>query len=369
MPPRLVRHRSDVAVIDLGFRGAVASSAPYQPVEASLIVFRRVDDDFNPGSLESFYDRVRREAGRPDSVVLLTSVDLEDRLAVEETRDPPGVVAVSVGLTPPTCPGSGVYEPLKASTINVAVAVDAVLAPSGLLDLFRVAVEAKTLAAVEILLRCRTRSPGTATDAVAVVARPGGSRGGILTAGMATRLGGSIAETIYRLTASLGYSILGPYGLVSNALGYTIDDLVNLAIEAYRQAPVPNVPEESVREAIRDVLGRVLRDPNVAALIIAARDLDLRGAAGILPGIPAEEFSGDPRGIVADELLATALSLYLAGFKGLLATYWIERLKESGRVQVKAPVFEDDAISALLGSTLSLVYDKLVASRGRESED
>lgn len=367
MPPRLVRHRSDVAVIDLGFRGAVASSAPYQPAEAAVIVFRRVDEDFNPPSLEGFYVRVRREVGRPDSVVLLTSVDLEDRLALEETKDPPGVVAVSVGLTPPTCPGSGGYEPLKASTINVAVAVDARLNSSGLLDLFRVAVEAKTLAAVELLLRCKTRSPGTATDAVAVVARPGRSGGGILTAGMATRLGGSIAEAVYRLIVGLGSSILGPFGLARNALGYTINELVDLALEAYRRAPIPGVKEEVVREVIRELLGRALRDPNVAALIIAARDLDLRGAAGILPGIRSEEFSKDPRGIVADELLATALSLYLAGFKGLLATYWVERLKESGRIPVKAPVFEDDVISALLGSVLSLVYDRLAVG-GREGE-
>ncbi len=364
MPARLIRHRSDVAVIDLGFRGTVASSAPYQPAEASLIVFRRVDEDFNPPSLEGFYDKVRSEVGRPDSVVLLTSVDLEDRLAVEETKDPPGVVAVSVGLTPPTCPGSGGYEPLKASTINVAVAVDAELDASGLLDLFRVVVEAKTLAAVELLLRCKTRSPGTATDAVALVARPERSRGRILTAGMATRLGGSIAEVVYRLIVGLGSSILGPYGLARNALGYTIDDLVDIAVEAYRQAPVPGVPEDAVKGALRDVLEAALRDPNVAALVIAARDLDLRGAAGVLPGIPAEEFSRDPRGIVADELLATALSLYLAGFKGLLATYWVERLKETGRIPVEAPVFEDDVVSALVGSALSLVYDRL-AARGR----
>ena len=165
----------------------------------------------------------------------------------------------------------------------------------------------------------------------------------------------------------LGSSILGPFGLARNALGYTINELVDLALEAYRRAPIPGVKEEVVREVIRELLGRALRDPNVAALIIAARDLDLRGAAGILPGIRSEEFSKDPRGIVADELLATALSLYLAGFKGLLATYWVERLKESGRIPVKAPVFEDDVISALLGSVLSLVYDRLAVG-GREGE-
>ncbi len=364
MPPRLVVHRRDLAVIDLGFKGTAASSAPYQPREASAIAFRRVDEDFNPPSLEGFYERVRREIGRPDSIVLLTSVDLEERLAVEESRDPPGLIAVSVGLTPPVCIGPGEYEPLRASTINVAVGLDAGLDPSGLLDLFKVAVEAKTLAAVELLLRCRTRSPGTASDAVAVVARPGGSRDGRLTAGMATRLGGPVAEAIYRLIVGLGSSILGPYGLARNALGYSVDELVDLAMEAYMQAPVPGVEPSRVRALVKRLLEQALGDPNVAALVIAARDLDLRGLAGVLPGVTGEEFSRDPRGIIADELLATALSLYLAGFKGLLATYWVERLKEKGRVPVEAPVFEDDIISALLGSSLSLVYDRLIAGGG-----
>lgn len=363
MHPRLARHRSDIAVIDLGFRGAVASSAPYQPPEASMIVFRRVPRDFNPERLEAYYASVRREVGREDSIVLLTSVDLEERLAVEELDEPPGLVAVSVGLEPPTCPGAGVYEPLTASTINVAVALDLEAARSGLMDLFRVAVEAKTLAAVELLLRCTHRSPGTASDAVAVAARGGGSRG-IVTAGMSTVVGSRVAESVYRLVVRLGSRALGPLGLAENALGYTLDDLVNLAMEAYRAAPVPGVGEGEVREALRRVLEGFLSDVNVASLVVAARDLDLRGLAGALPGVSAEQFRGDPRGVVADELLATALSLYLAGFKGLLAAYWVERLKESGRLSMDAPVFEDDVVSALVGSALSLVYDRLLSRVG-----
>ncbi|GAB6148603.1 adenosylcobinamide amidohydrolase [Stetteria hydrogenophila] len=365
MPARLARHTRDVAVIDLGFRGVVASSAPYQPPEASLIVFRRVGEDFNPPSLRAFYEGVRRDLGREDAVVLLTAVDLEERLAVEELEDPPGVVAVSLGLTPPTCPGRGVHEPLKPSTINVAVGVDVELERSGLMDLFRVAAEAKALAAVELLLRCRTRSPGTASDGLAVVARPGGPGGGAVTAGMSTRLGGPVAWSIYRLIVGLGARILGPLGLAENALGYSLEGLLDLAMEAYSRAPVPGVSVEEARRMVRGILARLLRDPNVASLVIAARDLDLRGAAGALPGVSAEEFARDPRGIVADELLAVALSLYAAGFKGLLAAYWVERLKESGAVGIEAPTFEDDVVSALVGSALSLLYDMLLGgSRG-----
>lgn len=356
---RLVRHKSDIAVIDLGFRGAVASSAPYQPQEASLIVFQRVSEDFNPPSLKSFYETVRRSVGREDSVVLLTSVDLEERLAVEGIEEPRGVVAVSLGLTPPTCPGSPVYKPLQASTINVAVAVEAGLAPSGLMDLFRVVVEAKTLASVELLLRCRYRSPGTVTDAVAVVS----GRGDTLFAGMSTSIGGPVAGKVYRLIVERGVKLLGPQGYVANALGYTLDELASIALEAYRHAPVPGVGDDEVRMLARSVLEKVLGDPNVAALVIASRDLDLRGLAGSLPGVSAEEFASDPQRIVADELLATALSLYIAGFKGLLATYWVERLKSTGRLEVRAPVFEDDIVSAVVGSTLSLVYDMLLGGR------
>lgn len=353
---RILVHSRDVAVIDLGFTGAVASSAPFQPPVASLVVFRRVGEDFNPGSLAGFYENVRREIGRRDSIVLLTSVDLEERLEIQGIEDPPGVAAVSIGLTPPTCPGAPSHEPLPSSTINVAVAVKTGLTHSGLMDLFRTVVEAKTLASVELLLRCSSRSPGTVSDAVAVIAE----KGKLVTAGPATRVGGPVAEAVYGLITRAGARILAPYGYVVNALGYTLEELVGLALEAYRRAPVPGVGEEEVRLNVRKVLEGILRDPNVAALLIAARDLDLRGLAGTLPGLTGGEFKEDPRSIVADELLATALSLYIAGFKGLLAAYWVERLKSAGEVSITAPVFEDDVISALVGSALSLVYDRLL---------
>lgn len=364
MPPRLVAHEKDVAIIDLGFRGPVVASTPYQPDEASLIVFQRVGGSFNPASLKGFYDGVRRRVGREDSVVFLTSVDIGERLVFEELRDPPGLVVVSLGLSPSTCPGAGVYEPLKHQTINVAVALDVPLQAPGLVDLFRVVVEAKCLAVVELLLRCALRSPGTATDAVAVVARRGPR--GYLTAGGATRIGGPVSKAVYKLVSRLGLRVLGPEGLVRNALGYDVDELTDLALEAYKQAEVPGVPTHRARGLIADTLRRVVRDPNVTAFIVAARDLDLRGLAGALPGVSEEEFRTDPRGLVADELLAAALSLYLGGFKGLLATYWVERLKERGGVRISAPVFEDDVVSALIGSVLSLVYDRLLSEGSRE---
>ncbi len=355
---RLETLSGDLAVIGLGFRGVVASTAPFQPREAEAIVFARVGDE-DLGDLEGLYARVRREAGYRDSVVLLTSVDLRERIAVEVIDGLDALAAVSVGLEPPTCPGDARHEPLAASTINVAVAAAEPLSLSAALDLLRVAAEAKCLASVELLLRCNERSPGTVSDAIAVVAPRGG---GALVSGMATRLGGLVSQAVYRLVVSVGLKSLGVEGLLRNALGIGYQELAELVAEAYSKAPLPWLSREEVKERALEKAKRLLSDPNMAALLAAARDLDLRGYAGALPGLHG--FKGDPKGLVADELLGAAIAIYASGFKGLLAAVWVEKLKEAGVIRLEAGPFEDDAVSALVGSILSLILDEELAGRG-----
>ena len=351
----------DIAVIDFDFKATFISTMPYQPRESSSIVFKRVDEDFNPGDLRGYYEGVREHAGRGDAIVFLTSVDLGDRLLLRELREPRGFIAASIGLGPPACPGMSGREPLRTGTINVAVVLDESLTESGLADLLRVVAEAKCLASVELLLRCSLRSPGTVTDSIAVGAREERS-GGYVNAGMATSIGGPVAEAVYRLLVGEGTRILGPEGMLRNALGLTVDGLVELAVEAYRRAPVPGVSEDSVRREAERLLRGIISDPNVASLIIASRDLDLRGYVGALPGVGEEEFRSDTKRILADELIAMAISLYVAGVKGLFATYWVERLKEKGLISIDLPPFEDDVVSALVGSILTLIYDKLLGA-------
>ena len=362
MAPRVLEAGRDRVVIDLGFRGVVTSTAPLQPSEASRVAFVRVGDLAGLEDAVRVYRAVREELGE-DTVVLLTSADLDKAFGLRELGEPKALVAASVGLKPPACPGGGAYEPLRLGTVNLVVAVDEGLEESGVLDLVRVASEAKCLAMVELNLKCALRSPGTVTDTVTVIAR----RGGYLNAGMATRIGGPVSLAVYELLVDTALKLRGPEEFLGDSLGLGFKGLVDVAVKAYSLAPVPGVDESRARALVERELRLMARDPNLLFLVAAARDAELRGMAGAIYGVGRDEFRRDPRGIIADELLAFATSLYLSGFKGLLAAYWLERLKEKGKIDLGGGVFLDDMVAAVAGSALSRVYDRLLGGGGGQA--
>lgn len=356
-----VGYREDInaLIVELSGYYDFMSTLPFQPAKANAIVFKRVPEDFNCVDLRGFYDSVRGEVGFRDSIVFLTSAPVDDYIL--EYNGDQGILLVSTaGFKPPVCPGVYGFKPM-VGTINIAVVVDRELSPNAIVDLLRVIAEAKSLACVELLLRCDLRSPGTVTDAIAVGARI--SPKGAYFAGMATGVGGWVSEVTYRRLVELGLKRLGVNGIIYNALGVTIGDLVELAVKAYLEAPVPGVDVEHVRGRVKAILEGILRDPNVLSLIIASRELDLHAVSGSIPGLSVEDHVADSKLIVADELLAFTLSIYIAGFKGLLATYWVERLKERGLLKVSSPQFEDDIVSTLIASSLTLLYNELLGGR------
>ena len=352
----------DALVVLLGSHYNFITTLPYQPREANAIVFKRVQKDFRCDDLKSFYGKLRVDLGYNNSIVFLTAAPVDDHLYVVNNEGTVAVIA-TVGLEPPVCPGYGNrYEPLMG-TINVAVVVDYSLTYSALVDLLRVVVEAKSVAVSELLLRCDVRSPGTATDAIAVGGRLV-EGDGYINMGMLTTVGGWVSGIVYRGLVGIGLRRLGLEGLLRNIIGLSLDELVNLVVELYKQAPIPGVTVESVRVEARRLIEGILRDPNVWSLLVAAREMDLHAMAGSIPWLEVEDHLSDSKAVVADELLAFALSLYIAGFRGLLATYWVERLKERGLIALRLPQFEDDVVSALVGSTLSILYTRLLGGGG-----
>ncbi len=348
----------EALIISLGDKYNFVTTLPYQPSVADILIFKRVQEDFECKDLKGFYARIRGSLGYPNSIVFLTAAPVNDYIYVVNDEGTIAIIA-TVGLQHPACPGySKRFEPLTG-TINVAVVVDYNLHYNALIDLLRVVVEAKSAASSELLLRCKLRSPGTLTDAIAVGGRVV-DEGGFINMGMSTTIGGWISDIIYRRLVETGLRILGTSGFLYNTLGLTLEELVDLIVKLYEQAPIPGVTSEHVREEAKKLLEGILRDPNVWSILIAARELDLHAVGGSIPGLKIEDHISDSKAIVADELLAFTLSLYIAGFKGLLATYWVERLKERGLTHVKLPQFEDNVLSALIGSTLSIFYNKLL---------
>lgn len=342
-------------VVRLSGELSFESTMPYQPRTAGSIVFWRVDRDFGFQALRGFYNRVRRETGARGSIVFLTAVDVRD-YHHEVLDEPETHVLATVGIEPPACPEGGqLHEPL-AGTINIAVVTSASMARSGRADLMRVVAEAKAVAASDALLECKSRPSGTATDAIAV-GSPSSVRG-YLVAGFYTRLGGLVASTIHRVLVDAIQARMSLDKRLRSWLGVGVSGLLDAFERLYSMAPVEGVDSGEARSWARAELERLLRDPNVAAIMIAGRELDLHGAAGSIPGVPRGEYARDSPGIVADELLGSMLALYLAGFKGLLAAYWVERVKKEGLASLGLQVFADDLASALLGALLARMYDQ-----------
>ena len=358
MPGPRARLEEDSLVVDLGSEYTVLSTVSGL-TRSRYLVFHHVDKGFSVRDVESYRRRVAEGLGLPaNTPVFITAVEPGDHLVL---RGSGVAVVATVGLRPPVCiEQEMLYDPPAPSTINVAVLVEeAVLSMPALVDLLRVAAEAKAVASSLLLLRCRGRPAGTVTDAIAVAARTGPR--GLPWAGMATRLGNQAARLVYE--AVLQGDKRSPGERLRDVLGLGPEELLDDMAKMYTQAPVPGVGPGEARRMLEEMLSRVLRDPNVWAFLVAARELDIHGAAGTLPGISRREFLGDSRGIVADEALASALAVYIAGFRGLLSAYWVDRSKHRAGLRLaELPPFEDDAAAALAGALLSRLYDRLLGT-------
>lgn len=358
MPEPRTRLEGSSLVVDLGAEYTVLSTVSGL-TRSRYLVFHHVDKGFSVCDVEGYRRRVAEGLGLPARTpVFITAVEPGDHLVL---RGDGVTVVATVGLRPPVCvEQEELYDPPAPGTINVAVIVEeTVLSMPALVDLFRVVVEAKTVAASLLLLRCRGRPAGTVTDAVAVAART--EPRGLPWAGMATRLGNRAAVIVYE--AVLQGDQRSPGKKLRDVLGLGPEELLDDMVRMYKQAPVPGVEPGEARRMLEEMLNQVLRDPNVWAFLVAARELDIHGAAGTLPGVSREEFLGDSRAIIADEALASALAVYIAGFRGLLSAYWVDRSKHRAGLRLaELPPFEDDAAAALAGALLSRLYDRLLGT-------
>lgn len=350
----------DIAIVRLSRVAQVVSTVPPVLSPEGLvesIVFARVPEDFYPKDLLEYYRKVLRSAGAGSGVVLLSAVPPKELVEVE-VPEVGAEVFLTVSVEPPTCLGSPhVYEPMRAGTVNVAVVVEEPLARSAMVDLVRTVAEAKVAAFSDSLVRCESRALGTVSDAIAVV-KPTDLPEEILFSGPATRLGRALAEVVYK--AVISKAVGGDRGkLLKRVTGLGVEDVLEIFSQVYSRASIPGLSTGEAKEVARKHLGRALEDPNVWSFLIAARELDLHGLSGTIPGIGAEEFRRDPVRLVADEVLGLALSLYLAGLKGLFSMYWIERLKERGDLSHGSlHPFEDDVVSALVGSLLTKLLEE-----------
>ncbi len=333
-----------------------------------IVLFRKVDEKFDLKEPSSYAGGVIHELGLPmmTTAVFLTAYDVTK--IVSATACYEGVTAeayVTVGLNRhPSCIALGENKgPVAGGTINLLVLVDKALAWRGIIDVFRLASEAKASLVTSMGYSC-PGSPafGTVSDALIVAAYHGNE----LYAGAATRVGIAVIKAISGAFEKHIRENMGLDEYLEHLMGgLSINYLVEIAAEAYKKAPVPGVGEKSFKKMFKEELEKVLEDPNVMMVIKAMRLIDL--TAPYTKGVSREALAADSAGIIADELLGYALSNYINGFKGLLSYYWLERLK--GKEELKRigslPVFTDDLITSLVGSVMSRVYDRLLSGEKR----
>lgn len=353
---RVSKIDNDTVIVEFSNPMKVVSTVPVVSNNGYVenIIFKFIPKDFNVKNLADYYRSVVKEVGVENAVVFITatSIDNFNHIRIDDLS---ADVFISVGLEPPVCLETNVFTPMTISTINIAVAVRQPLTNNAMVDLLRTVAEAKCLASNDIMLRCRTRSSGTVTDAIAVL-KPLNMNEEILFAGMATTIGNAIAKTVHKMIVSK--ALRDEDKMFNYLTGLGKDEFLNMFRDLYRYMPIPNVSEEKAVEIARIILRKILGDPNTWSFIIAARELELHGIVGTIPNVSEEEFARDSPKVVADEIIGMALATYVAGLKGLFSMYWVERLKESKILKHGIfGTFEDDIISALLGSLYTLLYD------------
>ena len=324
------------------------------------VVFKRVEESFECSKPENYAKEVVVSLGLPSesTAVFLTAADLNRNRITKSLRKPyPIDLIVTIGLDNLACIDE--ERAKNASTINTFIAVRANLNEYAIVDLVKTVIEAKSVAVADLGFSCfNRRAVGTVTDAVSVAVIPKGDIEPF--AGVSTTIGGSTAKLVYSSIVEGALKNLDLNSWLKLTLGIDISNLKNLILKAYKLAPIPNISYREVEKLIENELDVTLKDPNVISLIIAAKELDIRGRAGTIWGLSKAEYLADSKRIIADEILGIALSVYVNGWRGLFNYYWVDRNKEKIDELNELPMFTDDIIGALMGSVLSRVYDRLL---------
>jgi alpha-ribazole phosphatase CobZ len=132
----------------------------------------------------------------------------------------------------------------------------------------------------------------------------------------------------------------------------SLESLTETAFQLY----VGDAKGAALRKLKRDfqnLLTKHIEDPNVWLLLEAASYLD---------SIVKSEQKGifdkddDPASLVADELIGMSIAEYIAGKRGLFNYVRYDKAKPG--VIAKLPPFMDDAVGALIASTMTRLFEE-----------
>ena len=357
----------DTLVIEFGGRVRALSSTIIGGGlrELTHVVFHRVDPGFNEPDPARYVESLLEGLKLPkrSSAVFLTAVDVVKEHIELEVDSPTKIALIaSIGLSHGASIGTrGSGE--RPGTINILLFVEKPLADRALVDLAGVVSGAKAVALADLALSRGYnlgRVYATVTDAL-IIASEMDSEDREFYAGPATPIGSEAAKLVYEAMVSAGLRGMGVEERFRNVFGVDLSWVAEAAAKIYRRAPIPSLSEAEVGREVERELRGLLRDPNIWALALAARNLDWHGLAGALPGLSREEYLSDSKKILTDELLGITLALYINGWRALFAYYWVDSAKEELEEFGDKPMFMDDILASLIGSILSRIYDRYLA--------
>ncbi len=323
------------------------------------VMFHKVNKDFNEEDPEIYARDIASRYKLPTdtTAVFLTAADVTKEYIDREIESPIKTRFIAtIGFSPLACVGKKLRN--EASTINMLLVVDKNLSYRALAELTGLVSSLKTLALVDLGFSCNNygRAYATVTDAFIVASEETGVEERYC--GPATVIGNTVSNLVYTAIVEYGLNKMDLNVKFKNIFGVDVDWLIDTAVKLYMNAPIPNISIEDVRKEIAFELSKVLKDPNIWALGLAARSLDHHGLAGAIPYLEKNEYTGDSTKIISDEILGIAFSIYVNGWKGMFSYYWIDRIKEELKEFKSKPMFIDDILASFIGSILSKVYDK-----------
>ncbi|MGC8615291.1 MAG: adenosylcobinamide amidohydrolase, partial [Thermoprotei archaeon] len=267
---KVIAESSDLLVINLEgeYLSLSTSGCPKAYEDVKYLAFKRVPKDFKRVDLDAYCREVSRGIGVDirDTVIFLTAVDLKGYSKGSYSYGGAKAEAfVTYGVDSPSC-----FEgkDRRIGTINTAVILDKPMSKVGLLDVFRTVSEIKGMAFSLGGPMCPSHSSvGTASDATMVASPAGEERFG----GTATEVGISASMAVLKaLSKQIASTPVNEY--VAKTLGFKdLDEIVEIAMKAYRKAPVPSLNDEEVKREIGEEMSALWRDPNLRIIVRSAR--------------------------------------------------------------------------------------------------
>ena len=360
------------AVIRLSERMEVLSSAVLNGghnVTDTLFIMQ-VSHGYNSNDHMGDILQVREKYDLPeDSVGFMTAAEVKYLFSVSE-KEHEGVTtfaAATAGLSNHVVAGELLdnweerfqisqerYRMLIGGTINIIGVSPFPLTDAAKINLMIPLTEAKSAAMASL----GYKETGTTSDAMAIVSPIGEPR--INFSGTGTPLGIAMARSVKEAVASNlikrgDFPYIGTFVDRLKAIGITVDDMWNAALELY--IPNPNWDTEELHRKFSEKMKILSADINISSLVQGAIALEELGGKDCICAMPRGMFAEDPIHLIADEIIGMQIAQYISGTRGIFEFHRFDRHKP-GIISELGP-FLDDMVCGLVGGIMSFVYTEM----------